>query len=72
MSAGTLGIVMLVHGDLSRSAQVIRHWAKAGCAVVVHVDSAVPLAAYTGFTDGLDDLLQANFHGGTDVNGALG
>ena len=63
---------MLVHGDLSRSAQVIRHWAKAGCAFLVHADSAVPLAAYTGFTDGLDDLLQANFHGGTDVNGALG
>ena len=38
----------------------------------MHVDSAVPLAAYTGFTDGLDDLTQINFHCGTDVNGALG
>ena len=61
MSAGTLGIVMPVHGVLSRSAKVIRHWAKAGCVVVVHVDSAVPLAAYTGFTDALDDLLQVKF-----------
>ena len=41
MRSATVGVVVLVHQDLSRSAQAVRHWAEAGCAVVVHVDRAV-------------------------------
>ena len=42
----TVGFVMLVHEPLDRAAQVARHWAQAGCPVVIHVDRSVPIAAY--------------------------
>ena len=43
MSASArLGIIMLCHTALPRAAQVARFWLKAGCPVVLHVDSAVP------------------------------
>ncbi|MCV6587143.1 MAG: beta-1,6-N-acetylglucosaminyltransferase [Marinibacterium sp.] len=35
----TLGVVILAHEALHRVAQVARHWARAGVAVVVHVDA---------------------------------
>jgi hypothetical protein len=44
MRLATVGVVVLVHQDLSRSAQAVRHWAEAGCAVVVHVDRAVTVS----------------------------
>ena len=45
----TLGIVMLVHNALDRAEQVARHWAAAGCPVVVHLDRNVPDARAEGF-----------------------
>ena len=38
----TLGVVMLVHTALGRAEQVAKHWAAAGCPVVIHVDKIVP------------------------------
>lgn len=37
----TVGIVMMVHTALWRATEVARHWAAAGCPVVIHVDSNV-------------------------------
>ena len=38
----TLGVVMLCHTALDRAAQLARHWAQAGCPVVIHLDRRVP------------------------------
>lgn len=38
----SVGFCMLVHTALHRAAQVARHWAVAGCPVVIHVDRRVP------------------------------
>ena len=38
----SVGIIMLVHTAFDRAEQVARHWAAAGCPVVIHVDRAVP------------------------------
>jgi len=43
-AAPTLGVVMLCHTALDRAAQVARFWLNAGCAVALHIDSAVPQA----------------------------
>ena len=43
---GTLGVIMLCHTALHRAAQVARFWLAAGCPVVLHLDAAVPDAAY--------------------------
>ncbi|MFD1342666.1 DUF5927 domain-containing protein [Litorisediminicola beolgyonensis] len=51
----TVGIIMLVHTALGRAAQVARHWMKADCPVVIHIDSAVPRAAVDAFKDSLSD-----------------
>jgi hypothetical protein len=40
----TLGVVLLAHTALERAGQVARFWLNAGCAVALHVDSAVPQA----------------------------
>ncbi|MQQ08274.1 glycosyl transferase [Epibacterium sp. SM1979] len=48
-----VGIVMMVHTALSRAAQVARHWAAAGCPVVIHVDSQVSKHANSEFTAAL-------------------
>jgi hypothetical protein len=51
----SLGVILLVHSDLDRAQQVARHWAAAGCTVVIHVDRAVPDREFerlrTGFAD---------------------
>jgi hypothetical protein len=55
----TLGIVMLCHTDLDRAAQVARHWAVAGCPVVIHLDRRVPdadRAALEAALAGLPDV----------------
>lgn len=52
----TVGFVMLVHTALNRAEQVARHWANAGCPVVIHVDKRVKDAAYQPFADNLSDL----------------
>ena len=45
----TVGIVMLVHTALDRAEQVIRHWVRGGCPVVVHVDKPVDRATHDDF-----------------------
>ncbi|WP_322893267.1 MULTISPECIES: beta-1,6-N-acetylglucosaminyltransferase [unclassified Yoonia] len=57
----TLGVVMLVHTALDRAEQVIRHWAGAGCPVVVHIDKNVGQAAHDRFVAGLADLDSVSF-----------
>ena len=61
MRSATVGVVVLVHQDLSRSAQAVRHWAEAGCAVVVHVDRAVTPSDHDRFLRDLSDLQQVKF-----------
>jgi hypothetical protein len=51
----TVGIVMLVHTALHRAEEVARHWARAGCPVVIHVDSAVSNKVYRTFVSRLED-----------------
>ncbi len=55
-----LGIVMLVHTALHRSAQVARFWADGGCPVVIHVDRSVKDAERQSFEKSLDDLPNVN------------
>ena len=57
----TLGVVMLVHTAFDRAEQMVRHWADAGCPVVVHVDSNVPAASYDAFVKALADLPDVRF-----------
>lgn len=57
----TVGIIMLVHTALDRAEQVARHWARAGCPVVIHVDKALPLARYEQFTAALSDIENLKF-----------
>ena len=52
----TLGVVMLVHNSLDRAEQVIRHWAAAGCPVVVHIDQKVGQVTNDKFVAALGDL----------------
>ncbi|MGO4914541.1 DUF5927 domain-containing protein [Pseudogemmobacter sp. W21_MBD1_M6] len=57
----TIGIVMLVHADLDRAAQVARHWETHGCPVVIHVDRRVPRDQYNAFAKSLSDLANVKF-----------
>jgi hypothetical protein len=57
----SLGVVMLVHADLDRAEQMVRHWAAGGCPVVIHVDSSVEAAIYDGFVNALTDLDDIRF-----------
>ncbi|MBY5971743.1 beta-1,6-N-acetylglucosaminyltransferase [Ferrimonas balearica] len=50
-----VGIVMLVHTALGRAEQVARHWAAAGCPVVIHVDKKVRDRVYDKFREALAD-----------------
>ncbi len=52
----TVGIVMLVHTALGRAEQVARHWAMAGCPVVIHVDRKVARKSYDAFAERLSDM----------------
>ncbi|WP_433990115.1 hypothetical protein SuNHUV7_14110 (plasmid) [Pseudoseohaeicola sp. NH-UV-7] len=52
----SVGIVMLVHTALGRAEQVARHWAAAGCPVVIHVDKNVAHSAYNSFVQSLADV----------------
>lgn len=56
-----VGIVMLVHTAFDRAEQVIRHWVKGGCPVVVHVDSAVNKPTYDDFVRALADVPEVSF-----------
>jgi len=57
----TVGIVMLVHTALDRAQQVARHWVKAGCPVVIHVDKTVSNKEYRAFSDSLADIPDIKF-----------
>ncbi|AXI40676.1 beta-1,6-N-acetylglucosaminyltransferase [Sulfitobacter sp. SK011] len=52
----SVGIVMLVHTALGRAEQVARHWAAAGCPVVIHIDKSVPRRTHDAFISALSDL----------------
>ena len=52
----SVGIVMLVHTALGRAEQVARHWAAAGCPVVIHVDKSVPRQTHDAFVQALADV----------------
>lgn len=53
--APRLGVVMLAHTALDRAGQVARFWLKAGCAVALHIDSAVPQAQVAALIAELGD-----------------
>jgi hypothetical protein len=57
----TLGIVMLCHTALHRAAQVARHWAVAGCPVVIHFDRRVPDSDRAELVAALADLPDVRF-----------
>lgn len=57
----TVGFVMLCHTALHRAAQVARHWALAGCPVVIHVDAKVPAAQVDRLRADLADLANVRF-----------
>mgnify|MGYP003680617101 FL=1 len=52
----TVGIIMLVHTALGRAEQAARHWAAAGCPVVIHVDKGVARATYERVVASLSDV----------------
>lgn len=57
----TVGIVMLVHTALDRAEEVVRHWVKGGCPVVIHVDKSVDKPSYNAFVKNLSDLTEVRF-----------
>ena len=57
----SVGIVMLVHNAFDRAEQVARHWAAAGCPVVIHIDKAVARRAHDAFVAALSDLKDVHF-----------
>ncbi|MEQ5869413.1 glycosyl transferase [Sagittula sp. NFXS13] len=52
----SVGIIMLVHTAFNRAEDVARHWARGGCPVVIHVDSAVPRAHFEDLRQRLSDF----------------
>jgi hypothetical protein len=56
MSTASVGIVMLVHTALGRAEQVARHWAAAGCPVVINADTNVPRKVFNKFRNNLADV----------------
>ncbi len=57
----TLGVILLCHTALDRAAQVARHWAEAGCPVVIHLDRRVDEAGRAGLATALADLPDVRF-----------
>ena len=57
----TLGVILLCHTALDRAAQVARHWAAAGCPVVVHLDRRVAEADRARLAAALADLPDVRF-----------
>jgi hypothetical protein len=57
----SVGILMLCHTALDRAAQVARHWAVAGCPVVIHVDRRVAASEMQRLRDALADLPAVSF-----------
>ncbi len=57
----SVGIIMLVHTALDRAEQVARHWAAAGCSVVIHVDGNVGRKTNAAFQKSLSDVADIQF-----------
>jgi len=57
----TVGIILLVHTAFDRAEQVIRHWVKGGCPVVVHVDTNVSDKNFAVFKANLSNLKEVKF-----------
>ncbi|MFT6272601.1 MAG: hypothetical protein ACJA0F_001446 [Dinoroseobacter sp.] len=57
----SLGILMMVHTDLDRAAQVARYWATSGNPVVFHVDKKVSAADERGLRKAISDLDNIRF-----------
>ena len=57
----SLGYVILCHGDLTRTAEIARHWGQSGTPVVIHVDAKVPRGAVAALAQGLSDLEGVSF-----------
>ncbi len=57
----TLGVIMLCHAALDRTAQLARHWAMHGCPVVIHVDARSPQAQFDSLRTALKDLPDIRF-----------
>lgn len=57
----TVGVVMLVHTALARAEQAARHWAQAGCPVMIHVDKTVPRKVYNAFVASMADVPDIRF-----------
>jgi len=57
----TVGFIMMCHTALGRAAEVARHWAEAGCPVVIHVDRRVPREDYDPLVRQLADLDSVSF-----------
>ena len=57
----SVGIVMLVHTALDRAQQAARHWAAAGCPVVIHVDQMVDKKQNKAFVQALSDVPYIGF-----------
>ncbi|WP_103257375.1 beta-1,6-N-acetylglucosaminyltransferase [Tabrizicola aquatica] len=57
----SFGVVMLCHTALDRAAQVARHWAQAGCPVVIHLDRRVPDRDRDRLASALADLPAVRF-----------
>lgn len=57
----SVGIIMMCHTALDRAAEVARHWADAGCPVVIHVDRRVAKDEYGRLVSRLADLANVSF-----------
>ncbi|MFC7702721.1 beta-1,6-N-acetylglucosaminyltransferase [Plastorhodobacter daqingensis] len=57
----SVGFIMLCHTALNRAAQVARHWARADCPVVLHVDRRVRRRSYDELVRKLSDLPNVRF-----------
>ncbi|MEM6637697.1 MAG: beta-1,6-N-acetylglucosaminyltransferase [Pseudomonadota bacterium] len=57
----SLGMIMLIHKGLARATQVARHWAGAGCPVVLHVDARVDETEFARLKSSLRDLTNVAF-----------
>ena len=57
----TVGFIMMCHTALNRAADVARFWAKAGCPIVIHVDSRTDPAEFNALVETLSDLEIVSF-----------
>ncbi|MDO6732342.1 beta-1,6-N-acetylglucosaminyltransferase [Marinovum sp. 2_MG-2023] len=57
----SVGVVMLVHTAFDRAEQVARHWANAGCPVVIHVDRNVTQNTFQTFATAMADVPHIRF-----------